>query len=239
MTAYRTAARTDAGRVRKINEDAVLCRPEAGLWAVADGMGGHAFGDWASQQVIQALSAPQAADSDGLAGEVRKRMMEANAALVARGQSQTPPRTVGSTVVALLLDGSRFACLWAGDSRGYRLRKGVLKQLTRDHTLVQQLADRGLIAQEDVAGHPDGHVVTRAIGASAGAELDAAHGDLRDGDVFLLCSDGLSRLLSEEELASGLANEDVEEAAGFMMAQALERGAPDNVSLVIVRFDKH
>jgi serine/threonine protein phosphatase PrpC len=237
MTAYDTAARSHVGLVRKLNEDAILSRPDIALWAVADGMGGHAKGDFASAAVMEALAGVDPGlDAERIAQKARAALIAANEALVAHGQSLSPPKTVGATVVALALDGRRFACVWAGDSRAYRLRDGALAQLTRDHTLVQQLSDRGLIDPSEAGDHPDGHVVTRAIGASARIEVDSVHGTLADGDVFLLCSDGLSRQLDAGELLEGLQTKDLEPAADGLLRSALDRGAPDNVSFIIVRF---
>jgi serine/threonine protein phosphatase PrpC len=236
MSAYETAARSHVGCVRRVNEDAVFASGETGVWAVADGMGGHALGEQASQAVVEALaSVPAGLDAERAALQIRDSLAGVNAALVAQGKSLSPARTIGATVVALALDGRRFACLWAGDSRAYRVRRGVISLLTRDHTMVQQLADRGLIPEAEIANHPDSHVVMRAIGAHATTELDSVHGDVVVGDVFLLCSDGLSRLLSSDELQAAVAVEEPDSAAGALLQAALDRGAPDNVSLVVVR----
>ncbi len=239
MTAYVTAARTHVGHVRRLNEDSILSAPGSGLWAVADGMGGHTQGDWASRTVVDALgNLPDGLEAERTAALVRERMNRTNTTLIQRGQSLSPARTVGSTVVILVLDGRRFACLWAGDSRAYRLRGKAFVQLTRDHTLVQQLADRGLIPASEVPNHPDGHVVTRAIGANPSIELDSVHGDIAEGDIFLLCSDGLSRQVSGQELETTLTQPDLEAAATALLSTALERGAPDNVSFLIIRVAK-
>jgi serine/threonine protein phosphatase PrpC len=231
--AFECAVRTHVGCRRRMNEDAVLSRPELGVWAVADGMGGHEAGDVASALVVERLAAlapglalPQRTAAAGRALEgVNDALMQ-----LAGGR-----RTIGSTVVAVLADEGAFACLWAGDSRVYRVRGGALQRLTRDHSLVQELVDLGEIRAEEAEGHPNANVITRAVGVGETLKLDLVEGDVRPGDVFLLASDGLTRLVSDEELTLGLQAEPLEAVADQFLDTCLERGAPDNVSLVIVR----
>lgn len=234
--AFECAVRTHVGCRRRINEDAVLSRPELGVWAVADGMGGHEAGEVASALVVEGLG--KLGPGLGLAERAAaagRALAGVNKVLIAMASEGSGGRTIGSTVVALLVGEGAFVCLWAGDSRIYRARGGVLQQLTRDHSLVQELVDLGEIAPGDAEGHPNANVITRAVGVDASLDLDAVEGDVRSGDVFLLASDGLTRLVSDAELLAGLQGEALEETAELFLATCLERNAPDNVSMVILR----
>ena len=232
--ALKVAARTHVGCRRKVNEDAILDRPDLGLWAVADGMGGHTAGDVASALVVETLGArPLVADLTERIEEVRCRLLAANEKLIALRVDKEA--TIGTTVVALTVEGSAFGCLWVGDSRAYRLRDGVLAQLTRDHSLVQDLVEIGEIDPEDARDHPNANVVTRAVGASGALEIDLVTGEVRSGDVYLLASDGLTKVVDDRELETHLRAPDPAACADRLLAITLERGAPDNVSLIVLR----
>jgi serine/threonine protein phosphatase PrpC len=233
---FTSVARSDVGRRRKVNEDALLSRPDLGLWAVADGMGGHDAGDVASKLVVKMLgSGKREGRLKAQVAAVRRHLAEANRELRSLGADASPPRTIGSTVVVLAADSASFACLWAGDSRAYLAREGHLRQLTRDHSLVQQLVDAGDLEPAAAASHPNANIITRAVGADAELLVDAVEGDVRAGDVFLLASDGLTRLLSESEMLEVLASPDLDAAADEMVKTCLDRGAPDNLSFVILK----
>jgi protein phosphatase len=232
---WTSAARSDTGCVRPINEDAVLDHPERGLWAVADGMGGHAVGDLASRMVIDTLS--RMPDANGLADVVahaRKRLLEVNATLREEAARRQVSR-IGSTVVMLAAREGACAYLWAGDSRLYLLRRGRLMQLTRDHSHVEELKARGQLTAEEALHHPAQHLITRAVGALDVLELDEDAMRLDDGDTFLLCSDGLSNEVSEAEMMSELAERDCQLAAQRLLEIALMRGGRDNISVVVAR----
>jgi serine/threonine protein phosphatase PrpC len=233
---FETVARTHVGCRRRVNEDAVLARPDLGLWAVADGMGGHQAGDVASALVVEALAGARAGrELEARTTDVRERLEAANARLISIANSGPEPVTIGSTVVALVVEQGRYSCLWAGDSRIYRARGGKLVQLTRDHSLVQELVDLGEIDPADAQSHPNANVITRAVGADPALEVDVAIGEIEADDVFLLASDGLTRLVAGEELLQELQAEPLEPAADRLLQACLERGAPDNVSFVILR----
>ena len=235
---FETVARTHVGCRRKVNEDAILARPELRLWAVADGMGGHHAGDVASARVIEALAqASHGGDIHARTSAARQQLEATNAQLRALASVGPEPKTIGSTVVAMVVDGSAFSCLWAGDSRIYLLRERSLTQLTRDHSLVQELVDLGEIDPAEARTHPNGNVITRAVGADERLEVDVVTGDVRPGDAFLLASDGLTRLLTDDELLGGLQVDRLERAADHLLETCLARGAPDNVSFVIVRVE--
>ena len=167
-----STARTDVGMVRQHNEDAFLARPDLGIWAVADGMGGHSAGDLASEMIVGRLGELHYQPRLGLAvDEVETVLEEINSTLRSLAISRAAA-TIGSTVVTLLIRGAHAVCLWAGDSRLYRLRDAQLEQLTQDHTLVADLVARGALGAEQAANHPQSNLVTRAVGAVEGLKLD-------------------------------------------------------------------
>ena len=231
---FRTASVTDVGRVRALNEDSVLARPEIGLWAVADGMGGYGGGDVASQAVIAALKtlAPNISAAHLLA-EFEHEILRANSQLRALARARGAA-VIGTTLVALLVHGSDFACVWCGDSRAYLLRGGVLTQVSRDHSEVQELIDGGLIDNAEASNWPRRNVVTRALGVSDQADLEIVDGPAYVGDRFLLCSDGLVVHVADEEIAALLAARDPQQACDDLLNLTLERGASDNVSIIVV-----
>ena len=237
MPAIRFASHglTHAGLVRRRNEDAFLDRPDVGLWAVADGMGGHEAGDYASARVVVALGeiAPPA-DLDDSASACEARLREVDAELRARAAMLGPAATIASTVVVLLADEHGFVCLWAGDSRIYRWCAGELSRLTTDHSRVQELVDAGLLAPESAANHPHSNIVTRAIGGGR-LEFGRLREPLKPGDRFLLCSDGLTNMVTDPEIARELNGAAVSaEAAQHLLDLVLARGAHDNVTVVVV-----
>jgi serine/threonine protein phosphatase PrpC len=230
------ASRTHVGLKRKINEDSILVDSARGLWAVADGMGGHEAGEVASAMVVDALSAlPPADDIDDLADAAAEALRGVNRRLIELASRDGGGRTIGTTVVALILAGGYFRCFWAGDSRAYRLRDGLLSRISRDHSLVQQLVDSGMLRAEEAERHENSNVVTRAVGVATDMELDTVEGDAIAGDIFLLASDGLTRVVDDGEIAAELERSPPEEAGDTLLRTVLERGAPDNVSMIIVR----
>jgi len=234
---YHSAARTHVGAVRQRNEDAVLDRPEIGLWAVADGAGGHQCGDFASGRIIAALGELTRARSAALLiDDIRTRLRHVNRELRAKAADIGPRAMICSTVVVVLIAEARSCCLWAGDSRCYLLRAGALRQVSRDHSLVQNLVDRGEIRPEAAADHPLAHVVTNLLGATDWLTLEERWNQLVPGDILLLCSDGLCRALADPEIAAILRDHPVESAADRLIESALSRGAKDNVSVVVIAY---
>jgi protein phosphatase/serine/threonine-protein phosphatase Stp1 len=229
-------AATHVGTVRQSNQDTFLMRPEIGLWAVADGAGGHGGGEIASAAVADALRALPAGLSAGeLLGRVRAALMDTNAALREQAASRGPRALLASTVVALLVRDGHFACLWAGDSRCYLWRGGTLSCVTRDHSLVQELLDRGEITAEAAEHHPQANVVTRAVGADDGLALDKVTGQVLPGDVFVLVSDGVTKALDAAALSRTLAAAEGQALADTLIALAMSSGSTDNVTAVVVR----
>ena len=227
---------TDVGLVRARNEDAFLERPEIALWVVADGMGGHDRGDEASAAIVAALAALRPRDLteiDDYVDEVKKPLTLVDRALRARAAALGPGAVIASTVVTLFVYGGDFGCLWAGDSRLYLLRDGELRQLTTDHSLVQELVDAGRLSPEQAAHHPERNVVTQAIGGGRFL-LGVRAGNLYPGDRFLLCSDGLTNMVADAEIGREMAAGAPQEAAERLRELVLARGAVDNVTIVIV-----
>lgn len=230
---YQSWAASHPGPVRPHNEDRFVNRPEAGLWAVADGAGGHEAGQLAAEAVKEALDTmpPDLSATDALA-EVRLRIAGVHARL--RTEAAQRGGLVATTVVALLMRDEHFACLWAGDSRAYLLRAGTLTQITRDHSLVRELVDAGSLSADDAEGHPRANIITRAVGAEVDeVGLEKVTGELLSGDRFLLCSDGLTKIIADTEVGAVLTAEEDGPAERLVMA-ALAGGANDNVTATIV-----
>ena len=232
---FLSHALTHVGLVRRRNEDACVDRRDIGLWAVADGMGGHEAGDVASSRIVAALGElDRSGDLDATASACAARLREVDAELRERAAMLGPAAVIASTVVVFLADNREYACVWAGDSRLYRWRDGELLQLTKDHSAVQELVDAGRLTAAEATRHPGSHIVTRAIG---GGRLEFGHlrGPLQIDDWFLLCSDGLTNMLGDAEIANELARAKAPaQAAGRLLDGVLERGAIDNVTIVIV-----
>ncbi|HEY0301347.1 MAG TPA: PP2C family serine/threonine-protein phosphatase [Rhizomicrobium sp.] len=235
MRAFRVnaAGLSDKGRVRAANEDSMILRDDVGLWAVADGMGGHANGKWASEQIAQALAAaPLGGEFDSDVRLIGEAVQRANDRILA--SSEHAGAVMGSTAAILFLSASRFAVFWAGDSRVYLYRDAALIRLTRDHTYVNELVAAGAITAAEAATHPDTHVISRAVGVAAALELDAIADQVVALDVFLLCSDGLTDLVSDEEIGDCLRRDPPPAAARRLLDLALSRGAHDNVTVLVV-----
>ena len=242
MTAPRinSWAMTHPGAKRGHNEDALVNRPDLGLWAVADGAGGHSAGEVASGMIAEALEAiPQGLSASELLAEVRLRILATHDALREEAARRGENVMIASTIVVMLARNEHFACLWAGDSRAYLLRRGELQQITRDHSLVQEMVDAGLVRPEDAEGHPRANVITRAVGATMdnAFEMDKVSDRILPGDRFLLCSDGLCKTLSASDIASLLASDNGVSPPEALIAAALAAKASDNVTAVTVVVD--
>jgi serine/threonine protein phosphatase PrpC len=234
---YESSARTHVGTVRRRNEDAVLERADVGLWAVADGAGGHHRGEYASGCVIAALrDLPLAASGRLFFEEIKMTLRQLNRQLRQQAASIDPTALIASTVVAVLISGNQSFCLWAGDSRLYRMRAGDLQQLSRDQSYVQDLVDRGKIGVEAAATHPLANVVCNLIGSSDELVLEERQDELEPGDVLLLCSDGLTRALVDADITDILRNTSVRAAADRLVERALFCSARDNVSAVTIHY---
>jgi type VI secretion system protein ImpM len=222
---YRSAGETDVGRVRSVNQDAFLERTEIGLWVVADGLGGHTDGDVASRMVCDSLAeVPPTVGLDEVVEHVRSRIAEVNEHLLRTASRAHRNAKIGSTVVVLLIRGAESALLWAGDSRIYRLRDAHLEQLTHDHSAGMTVHGQRV----------ETNVVTRAVGVSPGLVLDEIRGEVRPGDRFLLCSDGLTRKIPDDRIEAWMQHADIDVAVEGLIEATLAAGAPDNVTVLIV-----
>lgn len=233
---FVSGAATHVGCVRKLNEDAFLDRADLGLWAVADGMGGHDAGDHASRLTIAALdriSVPENAPT--FLADVKSALRAANADLRREAAGRGPNRIIASTVVALLTFDRYFTCVWAGDSRLYLWRGERLEQFSRDHSHVQEMVDSQLLTPEEARHHPHGNIVTRAIGASDDLELETRYDRLRPNDLFVLCSDGLCRELEDDDIGAIVAGKSLFDLPHALVEAAVARGAGDNVTVVAVQ----
>jgi protein phosphatase len=232
---WTSASRSHAGHVRRVNEDACLEQPERGLWAVADGMGGHALGEFASRLAIRSLfELPPAQDLDQYVAHARERLQGANRRLRDEAARRDVP-IIGTTIAALLVSGRRGACLWAGDSRIYRCRAGRLQLLTRDHSEVEAARVRHHPGCDDTLLRPPANFITRALGGADRLEVDAETVEVLDGDVFLLCSDGLSNEVSERAIEQALLPGHCRHGSHALVDLALRRGGRDNITVVVVR----
>lgn len=224
---------THVGNVRKLNEDSCLDRTDDGLWVVADGMGGHSGGDLASQLIVNTLEKIPCPDKlSELVDEVEKGIMAANRKLVSISAENN--QTMGSTVVSMLARDNYCVCLWAGDSRFYRLRDGKLTQLSTDHSQVNQLIEMGQITAEEGINHPANNMVTRAVGATEDLYIDADIWEMQAGDKYLLCSDGLDKHLADPEIEVMMSKGTPEEVSKNLIDVTLERGAKDNVTVSVI-----
>lgn len=235
---WRSHGITHTGKVRKKNEDALLVDPEKGLWAVADGMGGHRSGNTASQMIVRNLQAmgptrslPEFVDA------VEDALTDTNTTLygmASEGQAEGRRATMGSTVALLRLHGKYCYYAWLGDSRLYRLRDGQLRQMTTDHSQVEEYVEQGLISRREAQNHPHGNMITRAVGVTANIRLDMDLQELQLGDRYLLCSDGVTKHVPDLELQEMLGAGEVQQVCSKLVDTVLERGAKDNLTAIVV-----
>ena len=221
---------TDTGRVRARNEDSFLIDLDAALFIVADGMGGHAAGDVASRTAVAGVVDAFRASPD-LAGAVSA----ANRSVIEKSRAAPELTGMGTTMTAVHLRDNLIHCAHVGDSRLYRLRTGALDQLTRDHTVAQDMVDQGAISRSAAMGHPLSSMLTRSIGSRMDVEIDSFTEPVIAGDILLLCSDGLSGLLNDADLSGILAQEkELEILANDLIATANGRGGTDNITVVLI-----
>ena len=234
-----SAGLTDKGRVRGHNEDSFLDAPLQNLWVVADGMGGHTAGDVASKMIVERLGQVQAlADPAAFLEKVEQELHAVNEDLRKHARERNV-QLIGATVVALLGAKNYFMCGWAGDSRAYRYQAGALQQISRDHSTAQEMLDTGqFTAQQLQQTKPSGNTITRAVGGEPRLYLDWVLAGYEPGTQFLLCSDGLTKEITDERIAEEFArNLAPKETVENLVRLALEAGGRDNVTAVIVRAD--
>jgi serine/threonine protein phosphatase PrpC len=232
---FDTGSTTHVGMVRERNEDSFIARPDVGIWAVADGMGGHNAGDLASTMVIGALRSIEPAHSAAeLLARCEEHVVQANSALTEIGRQRGG--VVGTTLAALLIYDMHFACVWSGDSRIYLVRDGAIALQSRDHTLVEEMVAGGQLSAAEARNSPRRNIITRAIGVNDNPELEIKDGTLRVGDAFVLCSDGLTTHVGDDEILREVIAAPPQCACDALIDLTLSRGAADNVTVVVVSY---
>lgn len=234
--------KTDPGMVRANNEDSIITRPDLGLAVLADGMGGHQAGEVASAMAIDLVNqffenAAQRSGKLNYSDIVSDSIMLANSAIFELSKNKPDCAGMGSTVVVAFFDGEKVYFGHVGDSRLYRYRDGALSQVTEDHSLVQELVSRGLMTKEEAIASSNKNLVTRALGIEESVVIDVSDETWRDGDVYLLCSDGLNDVLRDEQITDILSDkaDDMEATIDTLIATVNQSGGPDNVSIILVR----
>ena len=236
------AARSDVGMIRSGNEDSFFAHAtkERGIFIVADGMGGHAAGEVASEMSVQIVSR-ELQDLLDVYGEVaREKVAEslriANRAIYDRTIQEADKQGMGTTVSMLVVSGARYLIGQVGDSRVYLLRDGALRQLTKDHSYVQEQVDAGFLTPEQARYHPYSNVITRCVGASDSVEPDTYAGEMKPGDVFLVASDGLTGMVDDRRLQQLLLSRaSAGRVVDALIAEANYRGGLDNITAVVVQ----
>lgn len=247
----RMAGMTDPGRVRDNNEDAFVTVPELGLAVLADGMGGHLAGEVASgiavdiirRNLIGAFADAPKDYLDPVTGvsletvSLKEAVELANSAIYEAAHHRPECAGMGSTVVVAFFHANKVSIAHVGDSRLYRLRNGELAQITEDHSMIQELVRRGFMTPEEARHSANKNVVTRALGAESGVQVDVSEDTFKDGDVYLLCSDGLTDVLTDAQIAAILARfgDDLDTAVAHLIASANTGGGPDNISAILIR----
>lgn len=231
---------SDTGKVRSRNEDSFTCLPEHNLWVVADGMGGHASGDFASSTITQQAS--KFSQQPTLASSIlllEENLLNSNVLIREKAAKMGDKATIGSTVTSLFIWQNVAFILWAGDSRIYLYRDNVLQRLTEDHSLVEELVRMGKLNSEEAEKHPASNVVLNAVGIDASLIIDMEYYNIQDKDLFILCSDGLYKDLSDANIADILNNTEVslENLNQQLIDAALDAGGSDNCTVVLVKAD--
>jgi protein phosphatase len=240
---FTCAGRTDVGVIRSGNEDSYLMVPERGVFIVADGMGGHAAGEVASEMAVKIIADKLKGihgSSDAAAAELmRQAIKTANGAIFMRTLTEQDKRGMGTTATALVINGLRYLIGQVGDSQAYVLREHRLAQLTKDHSYVQEQVDAGYLTPEQARTHPYSNVITRCVGANSEVAPDIYAGTLRAEDVFLLTSDGLTGMVEDHDLLH-IMNSNAKSPARMvdtLISEANHRGGLDNITAIAIRID--
>lgn len=233
----RSCAISDVGKKRQKNEDSYLINDSLKLFIVADGMGGHAGGEYASRIAITTIEEAFQKGSDSGKSDaedlIEGSIKEAGQKIVAKAEEDRALRGMGTTVVAMHFSGKKATFGHIGDSRAYLFRDGVLEQLTEDHSLVNEQVKSGLISEEEARNHQFKNIITRSLGVTPEVEVDLISKKLKIGDTFLLCSDGLSNLVELSEMEKELRSQESVLAAKAMVDLANKRGGDDNITVII------
>ncbi|HEX4561988.1 MAG TPA: Stp1/IreP family PP2C-type Ser/Thr phosphatase [Gemmatimonadales bacterium] len=237
------AGRTDVGIIRSGNEDNFLMVPDKGIFIVADGMGGHAAGEVASEMAVRVIAREigslQGLSDEQVAERMRLSIRAANGAIFERTLTEHDKRGMGTTVTSLTLFANRFLIGQVGDSRAYLLRVAKLTQVTKDHSYVQEQVDAGYLTPEQARTHPYSNVITRCVGANADVMPDIYVGTVRQNDLFLLASDGLTGMLEDPQLAEIMkSGGEPQEQVDKLIDEANRHGGLDNITAIMVRIDQ-
>ena len=227
--------KTDQGLVRKENEDAFCIEKDVGLLAIADGMGGHASGEVASKMAIEILRESVKKEGEPLPDRLSSGVKLANRAIYEAAQSQSQLNGMGTTLTALQLNGNRLSIVHVGDSRAYLIRGGVIEQITDDHTIVSEQVARGMLTREEAARSGMRNILSRALGIAPEVDMDMEEITVSEGDRLVLCSDGLSELISDDEILSEVrSNRRPDLACNELVNLANQRGGNDNITVIVV-----
>jgi serine/threonine protein phosphatase PrpC len=230
----RYNALTNVGKVRKLNEDSIVALPDQNIWAVSDGMGGHAGGDFASQTVVeQIMMLPNDLNARDAMVSVRNSFFESHT-IIRDEADRIGVSTMGATIVAMLIADNHFVAFWAGDSRLYRVRDGSIDMLTSDHSVVAELVHLGELTWDEAEKHPHSNAITRAVGVGDELEVDKVRGELETGDRYLLCSDGLTKYATFDILLSAMTGTPIETVSEKLLTIALDGGGADNISIIVI-----
>jgi serine/threonine protein phosphatase PrpC len=247
MSTWIGIGRSETGLVRASNQDAFAVIDSTGMWAVADGMGGHVGGAVAAQTAISTVQAQAASSQEQLRSGtspidvLTALISRAHDAILAQARSQPKLKGMGTTLVLLTVIPDQTSMAYVahiGDSRAYRFRTGTLTPLTRDHSLIEKYLERGILTPETAKTHPERHVLTRALGVTATAAPTIAGCAMQEDDLVILCSDGLTKMLEDQDIQRVLCNSDPSPASACdrLIAAALDRGGEDNVTVVVVAY---
>lgn len=233
------AGATDIGQIRKVNEDSILLLPEHGLFAVADGVGGSKGGKVASQMLTGELARAALSSEGGLTtAELTNALTTVNQKIYELGQRTAALHRMGTTCIAVSVQKGMMSLAQIGDSRAYMYHQGVARQLTNDHRLVQEMVDRGEITSQEADEHPMRNILTRCVGGALAMEIDVFQYELRAGDTFLLCSDGLSDMVRHEQILEAISSsERPDRLVNEMIQLANDFGGQDNISVVVARME--
>lgn len=248
MSTWIGIGRSETGLVRASNQDAFAVMDTTGMWAVADGMGGHVGGAVAAQTAISTVQAQAAFSQEQLRSGsaspidvLTTLISRAHDAILAQARSQPKLKGMGTTLVLLTVVPDQTSMAYVahiGDSRAYRFRAGALTPLTRDHSLIEKYLERGILTPETAKTHPERHVLTRALGVSSTVTPTIAGCAMQEDDLVILCSDGLTKMLEDQDIQRVLCNDDPSPASACdrLIAAALDRGGEDNVTVVVVAY---
>ncbi len=243
----RIAGCTDTGARRQHNEDHIGYNQELGIAVLADGMGGHQSGEIASHMAVESVLEKlrllaESKNSSSITGSqllefVSNTISHSNSMIFQASEALEEHRGMGTTLVAAYIDGNRMVAGHVGDSRLYLFRNQQLQRVTRDHSLVQDLIDKGFYTEEEAKAASVGHIVTRALGTKAQVEVDTVEHDLQDGDILLLCSDGLSDMVADWHIEEVLSESktDLESTAQYLVDLANRNGGKDNISVILIQ----